>query len=111
LPGNRLVIDCCVIASPKPELKWKRNNETQLTLAAYSNNINPFKDFVDEYESDGNSTVGSFLNINLNKEEKNSQYKCLMNDSVVINDLNVTLIGMDYKVKITLTDASTVDIF
>ena len=95
MPGNKIEITCKVITYPTPDLTWTRNGEIQPMLHdAFDLSLNKsIQSFVSKYDFHEDSAFGAELYINLDKSDSGSQYKCLMNGTVVIHDLNVTLIG------------------
>ena len=88
LPANKLEVSCEINAYPRPNLKWTQNNRRLASL------IDSAENFFVNYILTENATVGSTVYIDLNNTEAIGQYKCLMNDLVLINDFNLTLIGI-----------------
>ena len=81
-----LKIACKLTAYPLAKIEWSKENE----------NIN--QSYTSSYVLSKNSTVVKNLYIPLNKVEKDSQYKCITNDSLTINDLKVTIAGKFLKI-------------
>ena len=84
LPSIILKLTCKIIAYPLPKLEWKR----KFDFKEYLNN-----NYTLSYELSKNQIAIADLYVTLNKDENDAQYQCIMNDSLVINDIKVTTKG------------------
>lgn len=104
LPGNKLVLACKVTAYPTPEIQWIFDNKKLPSMyEAYKYENQSFT--LDTIIHDTSTTL-SAVYINLNNATDVSKYKCMMNNSITINDLQITIIDHSPKLEVKLNKSS-----